>query len=299
MAPMLKALMATILISVIPYFCLLLIPPMDKNHNIMRMMLSFSAGALLGDSFLHLIPHVLSELEFVPLEEAARRCGQLVLTGIMIFFVIDKIIRANTHHHGSGEWQCKVTNSKRNDNNHNPEYSDGEDCELRKRIHKKDTAINESDKEHTESISPSGFLSLVADFTHNFTDGIAIGVSFAAGERIGWITSLSILLHEVPHELGDYALLIKSGIPAKKAARLQLLTALGAIIGCLLTYFASQIGLTNIIVMSITAGGFIYVATVSIIPDLIESSTEYESSLKLGISMISGSFCMVAVSYFE
>ena len=52
---------------------------------------------------------------------------------------------------------------------------------------------------------------MAADFAHNFTDGLAIGASFLAGQSIGVITTLTILLHEVPHEIGDFAILVQSG----------------------------------------------------------------------------------------
>jgi len=57
---------------------------------------------------------------------------------------------------------------------------------------------------------------LAADFSHNFTDGLAIGASFIAGQNIGIITTLTILFHEVPHEIGDFAVLIQSGCSKKK-----------------------------------------------------------------------------------
>ena len=57
----------------------------------------------------------------------------------------------------------------------------------------------------------SGYLNLFADAFHNFTDGLAIGASFLAGQNIGLMTTVTILFHEIPHEIGDYAILIQSG----------------------------------------------------------------------------------------
>lgn len=62
----------------------------------------------------------------------------------------------------------------------------------------------------------AGYLNLAADFTHNFTDGLAIGASYLAGKNVGIVTTLTILLHEVPHEIGDYAILIQSGCSRRK-----------------------------------------------------------------------------------
>lgn len=62
----------------------------------------------------------------------------------------------------------------------------------------------------------SGYLNLAADFTHNFTDGLAIGASFLVGPAVGFVTTLTILLHEVPHEIGDFAILVQSGCTKRK-----------------------------------------------------------------------------------
>lgn len=67
-------------------------------------------------------------------------------------------------------------------------------------------------------IKVSGYLNLAADFTHNFTDGLAIGASFLVGPAVGAVTTLTILLHEVPHEIGDFAILVQSGCTKRKVA---------------------------------------------------------------------------------
>ena len=65
-------------------------------------------------------------------------------------------------------------------------------------------------------IKVAGYLNLAADFSHNFTDGLAIGASYMAGRSIGIITTITILFHEVPHEVGDFAILVQSGCSKKK-----------------------------------------------------------------------------------
>jgi len=67
-----------------------------------------------------------------------------------------------------------------------------------------------------ENIKVAGYLNLAADFAHNFTDGLAIGASYAAGRSVGIITMITILLHEVPHEVGDFAILMQSGCSRRK-----------------------------------------------------------------------------------
>lgn len=66
------------------------------------------------------------------------------------------------------------------------------------------------------NIKISGFLNLAADFSHNFTDGLAVGASYLAGNTVGVVTTITVLLHEVPHEIGDFAILIQSGCTKRK-----------------------------------------------------------------------------------
>ena len=65
-------------------------------------------------------------------------------------------------------------------------------------------------------IKVAGYLNLAADFTHNFTDGLAIGASYLAGRSVGIVTTVTVLLHEIPHEIGDFAILIQSGCNKRK-----------------------------------------------------------------------------------
>ena len=80
-------------------------------------------------------------------------------------------------------------------------------------------------------IKISAYLNLAADFTHNFTDGLAIGASFLISLNVGIMTTVTILMHEVPHEIGDFAILFQSGCTKKRAMLLQLTTAVSAIVG--------------------------------------------------------------------
>lgn len=137
----------------------------------------------------------------------------------------------------------------------------------------------------------SGILNLIADFLHNFTDGLAIGATFAAGKGMGTITAVTILLHEIPHEIGDYAILIQAGYKRRSAISLQLVTAIGALIGTAVGLHYGTLEDATQFILPITAGGFIYIATVSIMPSLQEKSSSLQSlcemfSIFTGIGMM-------------
>jgi len=84
-----------------------------------------------------------------------------------------------------------------------------------------------------ESLKVAGVLNLIADISHNFTDGLAIAASFMSGHSVGMGTALAVLFHEVPHEVGDYAILVSSGFTQAQAIKAQFVTALGAFVGCI------------------------------------------------------------------
>ena len=88
-------------------------------------------------------------------------------------------------------------------------------------ITKIDEAVFLTEPHDHEDIKVAGYLNLAADFTHNFTDGLAIGASFLVSQNLGIITTLTILLHEVPHEIGDFAILVQSGCNKRKVCSPQ------------------------------------------------------------------------------
>jgi solute carrier family 39 (zinc transporter), member 7 len=127
---------------------------------------------------------------------------------------------------------------------------------------------------------------------------LAIGASYLAGNSIGMVTTVTILLHEVPHEIGDFAILIKSGCSKKKAMMLQLTTAIGALAGNVLALLGTSEE-SSPWILPFTAGGFIYIATVSVIPELLEHSTKLGQSLKEIFALLLGVGMMVLITLIE
>lgn len=136
-----------------------------------------------------------------------------------------------------------------------------------------------SDENHghgPSSISPIGWLSLLGDSLHNFLDGIVIGAAFLVNPALGWTTTLAVALHEIPQEIGDYGILIHSGMSHNRALKWNALTALTAILGVAMAFLLQTYvnGLVSY-VLPFAAGGFIYMACANLLPEIKE-----ESSLK-------------------
>ncbi|CAB3250104.1 unnamed protein product [Arctia plantaginis] len=284
-----RALSSTLFISIVPFFILFYIP-IDgtvEKQPLLKILLSFASGGLLGDAFLHLIPHALmssgspgahshshSHSDEEHHEPHDITVGLGVLGGIITFLVVEKAVRLFDGGHG---------------------HSHGTDKK------KSDDKQKKKNKDKKEDIKIAGYLNLAADFTHNFTDGLAIGASYIAGHNIGLITTVTIFLHEIPHEIGDFAILVQSGCSRKKAMMLQLLTAFGAVSGTVLSIYlrGSSDGLVSSLILPFTAGGFIYIATVSVIPELLEGSNKFSQSIKEIGALLAGVYMMVIIAQYE
>lgn len=223
--------------------------------------------------------------------------GLYVLAGIITFLTVEKLVRlikgGHGHSHGPATAPPASESKAKSNEDAKAKKSDS------KSEKKSQQAKQKSGDDHAEAeIAVSGYLNLAADFTHNFTDGLAIGASYLAGNNIGLITTITILLHEVPHEIGDFAILIKSGCSKRKAMALQLITAVGAFSGTLIALLGTS-GEAAPWVLPFTAGGFIYIATVSVLPELLEESTKLVQSLKEIAALLAGVGLMVIIASLE
>jgi zinc and cadmium transporter len=118
-------------------------------------------------------------------------------------------------------------------------------------------------------IHPVAYLNLVGDAVHNFFDGVVIAAAFLTGVGPGVIVSFLVLAHEVPQEIGDLAVLVHAGLSVRAAALLNLSTALLAVTGALIGYYALEGALPAIpYVYALSAGGFLYIAASDLIPEL-------------------------------
>jgi zinc and cadmium transporter len=132
------------------------------------------------------------------------------------------------------------------------------------------------------------YLNLIGDAVHNFIDGLIIGGSFFVSPSIGIVTTTTILLHEIPHELGNFGVLVYGGMSKYKALLFNFLTALTAIVGTAVGfYFSAHLSGFSVILLAFAAGGFIYIAASDLIPELHEVKNR-EQSLQTMLTFILG-----------
>ncbi len=134
-------------------------------------------------------------------------------------------------------------------------------------------------KEGCCDIHPFGYLNMVGDSAHNFIDGLVIGSSFVLDTRLGIATTVVIILHEIPQEIGDFGVLVYSGFSKTKALYFNFITALTAIVGSVVgVYCSSIIGKFSSVILPLTAGGFIYIACCDLIPEIHRQSSLKKAS---------------------
>jgi len=157
---------------------------------------------------------------------------------------------------------------------------------------------NHCHKENCE-IHTFGYMNLVGDSLHNFIDGLVIASVFLVDFKLGVVTTLAIALHEIPQEIGDFGVLIHAGFNKVKALVLNYIIATTIILGGVVGYFASFY-IKDLIpyLLPIAAGGFIYIASSDLMPEIRKETNLKKSIISFGI-FLSGIVLMYAVKFLE
>lgn len=143
------------------------------------------------------------------------------------------------------------------------------------------------DIEHT--IHPVGKMILISDGVHNFIDGLIIGGSFMVSTELGIATTIAVILHEIPQEIGDFGVLLHAGFSRAKALFWNLISALSAVLGVTVVLVLGQVSESLAIwLVPFAAGGFIYIALSDLIPELHRKSEEKGHFLIQLVVMILG-----------
>ncbi|XP_043218902.1 zinc transporter ZIP13 homolog [Amphibalanus amphitrite] len=264
----------------------------------LRLLLSFAVGGLLGDVFLHLLPEAMEHAEN-PSEQI--HVGMWVIGGVFFFVLLEMLFSQSL---SQEEPEPEPEPEPRPEPE--PERAPNGAGELRRRP-AGHTVLNGSVKGAAEPPpapprpppkQAAGYLNLLANSVDNFTHGLAIGGSFLASTRIGLLTTFAILIHEIPHEVGDFAILLKSGFSRWEAAKAQLATATLGITGAISALLADDpraLGDRTAWILPFTAGGFIHIALVGVLPEVCRER-EPRQCLKQVLCMAAGVLVMLTVT---
>src|SRR3989344_4495893 len=132
-----------------------------------------------------------------------------------------------------------------------------------------------------------GYLVLIGDAIHNFIDGVVIAVAFLADFRLGILTSIAVIFHELPQEISDFVVLLHSGFSRSKALLYNFFIALTTVVGAVLAYvFRGPLENTLGIALGVVAGNFLYIAAADLIPELHHQEEQKTSDFVLQIVLI-------------
>lgn len=155
------------------------------------------------------------------------------------------------------------------------------------------------DDQEKMHIHPVGKLIFFSDGVHNFMDGIIIAASFMVSIPVGIATTLAVILHEIPQEIGDFAVLLHSGYTKKRALWLNFLSALTAVFGAVVLFVIGDMAeMSAVWFLPVAAGGFIYIAVADLIPELHKTKEAKHSILQI-IAVVAGVLAMIGLAYFE
>ncbi|XP_011355279.1 zinc transporter ZIP13 isoform X3 [Pteropus medius] len=262
----------------------------------LKQLLSFALGGLLGNVFLHLLPeawaYTYSASPVLPSTggegrslQQQQQLGLWVIAGFLTFLALEKMF---------------LDSKEQEESRQAPSKDPAAAAELNGGHYLAQPAAEPGLSAVVRNIKVSGYLNLLANTIDNFTHGLAVAASFLVSKKIGLLTTMAILLHEIPHEVGDFAILLRAGFDRWSAAKLQLSTALGGLLGaCFAICTQSPKGVEETVacILPFTSGGFLYIALVNVLPDLLEEDDPWHS-LQQVLLLCMGIVVMVLFSLF-
>lgn len=236
-------------LSVLAAAIFLLLP--EKNRlKVLPHGISFAIGALLAVAFWGLIPEAFEHAK----PDQIQTLSGTILAGILGFFVLEKLLIWRHCH--SGECEAHGDDEHQHPEHHSHGHS------------------------HGHGAKTAGAFIILGDGIHNFVDGVLIGAAFLMDVQLGIVTSLAVAAHEIPQEVGDFAILLQSGYSQRKALFYNMLASLTTVIGGVLAYFSLDSLHDSLpYFLALAASSFIYIAVADLIPSL-HKRTDTKTSLQ-------------------
>ena len=260
------------------------------------MLISYAIGAMLGAVFLEILPEAIEAA--TAQNDSVQQMTATVLFGILLFFALEKLVIWR-HCHGN---HCEVhaihTEEECPDILPNPQITNTPQTKYRAAFRPAlegfspvaPNSIIKTFNNHTHDHGRSGMMVMIGDTFHNFVDGILIASAFMVDVKVGIVTSIAIIAHEIPQEVGDFLILLHSGYSKKQAFIFNLVSSFATVVGGVIAYFALQ-HVQNWVptILGLAASSMLYVAVADLIPSLHK-----RTELRATISQLSLILCGVA-----
>ena len=254
---------------------------LNVKKSAVPMLISFAIGAMLGAVFLEILP------EAIEAGNNIQAITGTVLFGILLFFALEKLVIWRHCHGDHCEVHAVHTEQDCPDNTHNNNAAKNTVIETPALQTKYRAASGgmqnaravKSAHSHDHAHERSGMMIMIGDTFHNFVDGILIASAFMVDVKVGIVTSIAIIAHEIPQEVGDFLILLHSGYSKKQAFAFNLVSSFATLVGGVAAYFALQTLQAWVpYILSLAAASLLYVSVADLIPSL-HKRTELRASL--------------------
>ena len=208
---------------------------------------SFAIGALLGAALLALLPHALlinNNVDF-------HNLGLTLLIGLLGFFLLEKMVLWRHCHSSHCELHAPINKN------------------ISGEVHSHTSEQNHTGHNEQDEKNASGALIIIGDAVHNLVDGVLIAAAFMTDIDLGIVTALAVASHEIPQEIGDFAILLNNGYSRSRALFFNVLASMATLIGAVIAYYSlSSMQSALPYILAIAASSFIYIAVADLIPGL-------------------------------
>ncbi|XP_055855376.1 zinc transporter ZIP10 [Episyrphus balteatus] len=289
---------------------ILLVPLMKTiaYQEILKFLVAVAVGTLSGDALMHLIPHALAANHSESQSSSPKSsnneeshdhsgpvwiCACAFITAVFMY-ILETLLpllkgdnSSHGHSHGHTESPPPVEVPATN-----PESRE---------INVMLDELKKDKKDGSRPLTPIAFMVILGDGLHNLTDGLAIGAAFASDPVTGLATAFAVLCHELPHELGDFALLLQTGMSIRRAVLLNIASSVLSFVGMAIGLLIAGVH-TNMTqwIYAATAGSFLYIAFADLIPAMsMEGKKNLKNSLIQVAGILVGGIIMMAIALNE
>lgn len=264
---------------------------LNISKTAVPMLISYAIGAMLGAVFLEILP------EAIEVATSPKHITVTVLLGILLFFALEKLVIWRHCHGDHCEVHAVHTADDCPDAGIQAETASSPATKY-KAVTIKQPSITAHHHHAQHDHGRSGLMIMIGDTFHNFVDGILIASAFMVDVKVGIVTAIAIIAHEIPQEVGDFLILLHSGYSKKQAFIFNLVSSLATVVGGFIAYFA----LTHVqswipTILGLAAASMLYVAVADLIPSL-HKRTELRATISQLVLIACGVASIWLVGYF-